>query len=69
MDVPFKGGEVIRFADDAATPKPMEWTMTFSYKGKLIKATHFPAPMFTEKPVPENSAVLKITPVPPNPQD
>lgn len=69
MDVPFKGGEVIRFVDDAATPKPMEWTMTFSYRGKLIKAAHFPSPMLTAHPVPENSAVLKITPVPPNPQD
>ncbi len=65
MDVPVKSGEVIKFADDAATPKPMEWTMTFTKKGKLIKATHFPSPMITAHPVPENSAVLKITPVPP----
>jgi hypothetical protein len=69
MEVSFKGGEVIKFVDDAATPKPMEWTMTFTYKGKLIKAAHFPSLMITSRPVPENSAVLKTTAVPPAAQD
>jgi hypothetical protein len=69
MDVPVKTGEVIKFVDDAATPKPMEWTMTFTKKGKLIKAAHFPSPMIASRPVPENSAVLKVTPVPPASED
>jgi len=64
LDVPIKGGEVITFADSAAIPKPMEWTMTFTSKGKLMKATHFPAPLTSSRPVPENSAVLKTWTVP-----
>lgn len=45
--------QVIRFADAAATPRPMQWTMTFSRNGKLIKATHSAAPMETVRPVPQ----------------
>jgi hypothetical protein len=60
-----KGGAMIRFVDAAADPKPMEWTMTFEPKGKLVKATHSPAPMITPRAVPENSAVLEERPVPP----
>lgn len=64
MEIPVKGGEIIRFADAAATPRPMEWTMTFTSKGKLINAKHFPAPSIKAKPVPQNSAALKGRPVP-----
>ena len=46
--------QVIRFADAAATPRPMQWTMTFSRKGRLIKATHSPAAMETVRPVPQD---------------
>ena len=46
--------QVIRFADAAAMPRPMQWTMTFSRKGKLIKATHSPAAMETVRPVPQD---------------
>jgi len=38
--VPLHGGAVIRFTDVAAISRPMEWTMTFNGKGKLLKATH-----------------------------
>jgi hypothetical protein len=64
MVVHAKGGEVIRFADAAATPRPMEWTMTFNDKGKLIKATHSPAPMLTARPASQKSAVLETRTVP-----
>jgi hypothetical protein len=59
MDVQERGGEVITFADAAATPRPMEWTLTFTSKGKLVKATHRPAPMVKVRPVPANSEVPK----------
>jgi hypothetical protein len=38
--IPVDGGAMIRFTDVAASPRPMEWTMTFDGKGKLLKATH-----------------------------
>ncbi len=37
------GGATVRFADTAATPKPMEWTLVFDPKGRLLKAAHVPA--------------------------
>jgi hypothetical protein len=38
------GGAVVRFAD-VSTRQPMEWKMTFDAKGKLVKASHAPAPI------------------------
>jgi hypothetical protein len=64
LEVPERGGEVIRFVDSGATPRPMAWTMTFSPKGKLIKATHSATYSVTTHPVPRNSAVVRTTPVP-----
>lgn len=61
------GGAVIRFVDAAPTPRPMEWSMTFNAKGKLVKATHAPASMITPHAVPENSAAIKERPVPQSP--
>lgn len=55
LSVPAKGGEVIKFIDAAATPRPMEWTMTFSSKGKLMKASRAPAPGIATRPIPVNS--------------
>jgi hypothetical protein len=60
-----KNQEVIKFADAAALPRPMRWTMTFTRQGKLIKATHSPAAMTTANPVPETSPVAKSWQVPP----
>jgi len=54
-----KNQEVIRFADAAARPRPMEWTMTFTKQGKLVKATHSPAPMWSVKPVPQTPDVAQ----------
>jgi hypothetical protein len=42
--IPMHGGAVIQFTDIAAATRPMEWTMTFNGKGKLLKATHSAAP-------------------------
>lgn len=64
MEIPLHGGEIIRFVDGAALPRPMEWTMTFTPKGKLIKATHMRAPLIKPKPVPPSTAPLKTHPVP-----
>lgn len=63
------GIELIRFDDAASRPHSMEWTMTFTHQGKLIKATHRPAPMMTAKPVPQKSAVARTWPVPQAPQN
>ena len=51
LQIPNAGGAIIRFTDVAAAPRPMEWTMTFDGKGKLLKATHLSASMVTEKEV------------------
>jgi hypothetical protein len=45
------GGGVILFTDVSATPRPMQWTMTFDGKGKLLKATHTAAPKSRENAV------------------
>jgi len=66
MDVEMQahGMEVLRFADAAALPHPMEWSMTFTHQGKLIKATHRPASMLTATPASQKSAVARTWPVP-----
>jgi hypothetical protein len=66
MDVEMQahGMEVLRFGDAAARPHPMEWSMTFTHKGKLIKATHKPASMLTASPASQKSAVARTWSVP-----
>ena len=66
LDVQFneEGREVIAFDDMAARPHAMEWTMTFTRDGKLIKATHRPAEMLHAQPVPEVLAVERTRQVP-----
>ena len=66
MDVQLQahGVEVIRFDDAAARPHAMEWSMTFTRKGKLIKATHRPASTLTAQTVSQKSAVIRTRPVP-----
>jgi len=64
MEVPLHGGEILRFDDAAAIPRPMEWTMTFTPRGKLIKATHSSASLLTAKPVPPSTEALKTHTVP-----
>jgi hypothetical protein len=43
MEIPVRGGAVVSFADVSAVARPMEWTMTFDGRGKLLKASHRPA--------------------------
>ncbi|MGB6687227.1 MAG: hypothetical protein WBE76_05235 [Terracidiphilus sp.] len=64
MQIPKGGGAVIRFADVAASPRPMLWTMTFNGSGKLLKATHSPAPLITAKAVTPASPTLKVKQIP-----
>ena len=58
------GMQVLRFDDAAARPHPMEWSMTFTRQGKLIKATHRPASMMTVNPASQKPAVSRTWPVP-----
>jgi hypothetical protein len=58
------GMELIRFDDAASRPHAMEWTMTFTNQGKLIKATHRPASMASATPASKKSAVARTWPVP-----
>jgi hypothetical protein len=63
LKVPVAGGAVLSFTDVAATPKPMQWVMTFDPKGKLVKATHMPADLAQVKvlhfpPVVDKTGVL-----------
>lgn len=64
LDVKNNDGEVIRFADEAAQPHPMLWSMTFTRSGRLVKAAHTPALVYSEKPVPKDGAVTEPRPVP-----
>ncbi len=66
MDVEMqaKGMEVIRFDDAAACPHAMEWQMTFTHQGKLMKAAHRPATMFAVKSASQKDAVARTWPVP-----
>ena len=55
LDVADDGGAVISFTDVSASPRPVQWTMTFDRKGRLIKAAHSSAEMLkisVEHPLP-----------------
>ena len=57
-------GVVVSFADLAAAGRPMQWTMTFDHKGKLLKATHRPADMLPTKVIHPQPLVEKVRNVP-----
>lgn len=59
-----QGQQVVSFDDNASPDHPMEWTMTFTRKGRLIKATHKPVAPVRAQPVPQTSAVTISRPVP-----
>jgi hypothetical protein len=42
LEVPTQGGAVLSFTDVSTSPKPMEWSMVFDSKGRLLKAIHAP---------------------------
>jgi hypothetical protein len=56
MEIPYPGGAIIHFSDVAAVPQPMEWTMTFDGKGRLLKVSHRPAVLLKAKIVSPNAA-------------
>jgi hypothetical protein len=55
LEIEVNGAATISFADVAASPRPMEWTMSFDRKGTLLKARHAPAELVT---------VRKLNPAP-----
>lgn len=68
IDMQGHGTEVLRFDDVGARPRAaaqraMEWSMTFARNGKLLKATHRPASMFTAETVSQKSPVIRTRPV------
>jgi len=65
LQIPAEGGAFVSFTDAAATPRPMEWTMTFDKKGRLLKATHLPVGLLTVTAVPPTVTEMKGTPLPP----
>jgi hypothetical protein len=64
LDIPAHGGAVVRFTDMSAVPRPMAWSLIFSAKGRLLKATHGPAGLSGEKPLPPSTADQNAKPVP-----
>ncbi len=64
LEVPADGGAIVRFADVARPSRPMEWTMTFNGKGRLLKATHSPAALVTEKSFVPAAVELRGKPFP-----
>jgi hypothetical protein len=51
LEIPVRGGAIIRFMDVSTMPRPRVWTMTFDGKGKLLKAGHAPADLVNAKVV------------------
>ena len=64
LEVPPKGGAIIHFLDDAAKPWPMQWTMIFNAKGKLLKATRAPTRPIHPVGLPSTVVETKGTPLP-----
>jgi hypothetical protein len=64
LEIPPQGGAIVRFTDFSAAPRPMEWTLIFSGKGRLLKATHGPAGIHGEKAIPPSTAEQNAKPVP-----
>jgi len=62
-----KGGAVIHLTDEGAQPRPMEWSLIFNAKGRLIKAAHAPAALSATKKVPASDGKQVTTPVPGGP--
>lgn len=64
LEIPAEGGAIVSFTDAGAAPKPMEWTMTFDRKGRLLKATHLPVGTLAVTAVPPSAGEPKGTPWP-----
>jgi hypothetical protein len=64
LEIPAQGGAVIRFTDFSAVPRLMAWSLIFSTKGRLLRATHGPAGVNGQKAVPPSTADESAKPVP-----
>jgi hypothetical protein len=64
LEIPNRGGAIIRFTDLAAQPRPMEWNLIFNGKGRLLKATHASANVLKENQVPASHPEEQAKPVP-----
>jgi hypothetical protein len=64
MQIPIRGGAVIRFIDGSAIAQPMEWILTFNGEGTLLKVTKLPAATASEKRVPTTPVNVQGKPVP-----
>lgn len=65
LELPERGGAILSFTDVSAAPRPMEWTMTFDRKGRLLKARHSPAALLDVKVLHPAPVDLRGAPVPP----
>jgi hypothetical protein len=65
LEEPVGGGSIVSFLDVAAKPQPMEWTMIFDGKGKLLKATHTAAPPIRPRIFQVPAVETRSTPLPP----
>jgi hypothetical protein len=63
LQISAQGSAVISFMDVAAASRPMEWTMTFDSKGKLLKARRSRAPQWKEKVVRQTPAEVQGKPI------
>ena len=58
---------VVRFTDMAAFPQPLEWSLSFDHRGKLLKVTRQPALSSQEKlthPAPVDERGKEVHPAP-----
>jgi hypothetical protein len=65
LKIPNRGDVSLSFAEASAAPRPMEWTMVFDRKGKLLKATHRPADLIPSKVLHPGPIVVKGNATPP----
>jgi hypothetical protein len=64
LEILAAGGAVARFTDFSAAPRPMEWALVFSNRGKLLKATHSPAGIHGDQAIPPSTAEQNAKPIP-----
>jgi hypothetical protein len=64
LAIPGNGGAEIRFTDMSAKPRPMEWSLIFNGKGRLLKASHGSAGLKAEQSVPVSTAEQTAKPIP-----
>lgn len=65
MEIPAKGGAIVRFTDLASAPHPKLWTLIFSPGGTLLKVQREPAAAIAHWQVPsEHSPQAVILPTP-----